>query len=95
MKNVGAAGALIVVALWLGYYLGYHNGVQQERRAWLATEQTFTPPAPAAATGRPRIQTSHQGAVTYYTYPHLGQTVFAHSGPAPLNQPDLRNTPAR
>ena len=30
----------VVLALWLGYYLGHRDGVQQERRAWLATEQT-------------------------------------------------------
>ena len=83
---------LVALALWLGYYLGYHDGVQQERRAWLATEQTL--PMPTVASGRPAIQTSRLTR-TFYTYPYSGGTVFAKSGPAPLNQPDLRNTLAR
>jgi hypothetical protein len=83
---------LVVLALWLGYYLGHRDGVQQERRAWLATEQTL--PMPAVAAGRPAIQTSRWSR-TFYTNPYVGGTVIAMRGPAPINQPDLRNTPAR
>ena len=92
MKQTGAAAVLVVLALWLGYYLGHHDGVQQERRAWLATEQTF--PMPTAASGRPAIQTSRLTR-TFYTYPYSDGIIFARSGPGPVNQPDLRNTPAR
>jgi hypothetical protein len=53
MKTIGTAAVLVLLALWLGYYLGYHHGVQQERRAWLATEQTVTvTPASVATDGR-------------------------------------------
>jgi hypothetical protein len=81
-----------VLALWLGYYLGHRDGVQAERRAWLATEQTL--PMPTGASGRPAIQTSRLTR-TFYTYPYSGGIVFARPGSAPVNQPDLRNTPAR
>ena len=94
MKKTGAAAVLVVLALWLGYYLGHHDGVQQERRAWLATEQTLADPMPTVASGRPAIQTSRLTR-TFYTYPYSGGIIIARSGPAPVNQPDLRNTPAR
>ena len=48
MKKTGAAAVLVVLALWLGYYLGHHDGVQQERRAWLATEQILPMPTVAS-----------------------------------------------
>jgi hypothetical protein len=92
MKKTGAAAVLVVLALWLGYYLGHHDGVQQERRAWLATEQTL--PMPTVVSGRPGIQTSRLTR-TFYTYPYSGGIIIARSGPAPVNQPDFRNTPAR
>jgi len=93
MKKTGAAAAFVLLALWLGYYLGHHNGVQQERRAWLATEQTVTlPPASVAADGRvlqrPRISTGR----TFYSNPHSGQTFIASFGPPPVNVPDPRDT---
>jgi hypothetical protein len=94
MKKTGAAAVLVVPALWLGYYLGHHDGVQQERRAWLATEQTLADPVTTVATGRPAIQTSRLTR-TFYTYPYSGGIIIARSCPAPVNRPDLRNTPAR
>ena len=93
LKKTLAATGIVLLALWLGYYLGHKDGIQQERRAWLATEQTLAPAPPASATGRPAIQTS-RWTRTYYTYPHSGQTFIARKGPMPVNQPDLRNTPA-
>ena len=92
MKKAGAVAVLVVLALWLGYYLGHQHGVQQERRAWLATEQIL--PLPTVASGRPAIQTSRLTR-TFYTNPYSGGIIIARSGPAPVNQPDLRNTPAR
>jgi hypothetical protein len=94
MKQTGAAAVLVVLALWLGYYLGHHDGVQQERHAWLATEQTLADPMPTAASGRPAIQTSRLTR-TFYTYPYSGGMIIAKSGPTPVNQPDLRITRAR
>jgi hypothetical protein len=40
MKTTGIAAVLVALALWPGYYFGYHNGVEQERRAWEATKET-------------------------------------------------------
>ena len=94
MNTIGATAVLVVLALWLGYYLGYHNGVRQERRAWLATEVTLPDPRPTVAAGRPAIQTSRLTR-TFYTYPYSGGIIIPRSGPAPVNQPDLRNTPAK
>lgn len=83
-----------VLALWLGYYLGYHNGLRQERQAWLATEQILPEPAPAAGAGRPAIQIS-RWTRTFYTYPHTGQAFVAAFGRCPVNLPDPRDTPAK
>ena len=96
MKTIGTAAVLVLLALWLGYYLGYHHGVQQERRAWLATEQTVTlPPASVAADGRvlqrPRISAGR----TFYSDPHSGQSFIASFGPPPVNVPDPRDTPTK
>ena len=96
MKTIRVAAVLVVLALWLGYYLGYHNGIQQERRAWLATEQVITlAPTNAAAGGRflprPRISTAR----TFYSNPHSGRTFIAAYGPPPVNVPDPRDTPVK
>jgi hypothetical protein len=91
MKKTGAAVVLAVLALWLGYYLGHHDGVQEERRAWLATEQVLPEPTPTVAAGRPAIQTSRLTR-TFYRYPYSGQTFIGSSGPPPVNVPDPRNT---
>ena len=91
MKAIGAAAVLVVFALWLGYYLGYHNGVEQERRVWLATEQILPDPKPTLAAGRPAIQTS-RWTRTFYTNPYIGGTIIARSRPTPLNVPDPRDT---
>ena len=91
MKTIGAAAVFVVLALWLGYYLGYHNGVQQERRAWLATEQTLPDPKPTVVAGRPAIQTS-RSTRAFYTNPYIGGTIIARSRPTPVNVPDPRDT---
>jgi hypothetical protein len=93
MKKTGTAAVLVVLALWLGYYLGHHNGIQQERRAWLATEQVITlPPSSVAADGRILQRPQISPARTFYTYPHSGQTFIASFGPPPVNVPDSRDT---
>jgi hypothetical protein len=96
MKKIGAVAVFVLLALWLGYYLGHQNGVRQERRAWLATEQTITlPSSNVAADGRvlqrPRISTGR----TFYSNPHSGQTFIASFGPSPVNVPDPRDTPTK
>ena len=93
-KKTGAAVVLAVLALWLGYYLGHHDGVQEERRAWLATEQILPDPTATAVAGRPGIQTSRLPR-TFYRYPYSGQTFIGSSGLLPVNVPDPRDTPAK
>ena len=94
MNTIGATAVLVVLALWLGYYLGYHNGVRQERRAWLATEVTLPDPRPTVAAGRPAIQTS-RWIRTFYSNPYIGGTIIARSRPTPVNVPDPRDTPVK
>ena len=91
-----AVALAVVLALGVGYYLGHHNGVEQERRAWLATGQAITlPPPSVAADGRilqrPRISTAR----TFYSNPHSGKMFIASSGPPPVNVPDPRDTPPK
>jgi hypothetical protein len=38
MKSIVIGGVGAVLVLWLGYSLGYHHGLREERRAWEATE---------------------------------------------------------
>ena len=91
MKIILIGSLLAMFALCLGYYLGYHNGVKQERQAWLATEQTLPDPRPTVTAGRPAIQTS-RWTRTFYTNPYIGRTVIARSRPTPVNVPDPRDT---
>src|SRR5690242_8599819 len=91
MKRAGAASVLILLVLWLGYCIGYRNGVQQERQAWLATEQHLT-----LATGAGVFQGwDTPDSRTYYSYPHSGRTFFASFGSPPVNVPDPRNSPVK
>ena len=39
MKRTIPAAVAAVLVLWLGYFLGYHHGLQEERRAWEATRE--------------------------------------------------------
>jgi hypothetical protein len=43
MKRIMAIIALTVVAFWAGLSLGYHEGVNNEQRAWLSTAQDENP----------------------------------------------------
>lgn len=94
MKKIGTAAVLTVLAMWLGYYLGHHAGAQEERRAWLATEQILPEPTPRVVGGRPAIQTSRLTR-TFYTNPHSGQTFIPSPGRLPQNRPDPRDTPPK
>jgi hypothetical protein len=85
-----------VLALWLGYYSGYHHGVRQERQAWLATEQTETnPPADVAADGHLHHRPATAFRRTVYSDPHSGQIGYESVGRPPVNVPDPRDTPVR
>ena len=98
MKTSGtiAVALAAVLALWFGYYLGHHNGVKQERRAWLATEQAITlPPPSVAADGRILQRQRISAARTFYSNPHFGKMFIASLGPPPVNVPDLRDTPVK
>ena len=94
MKRTLIAVALLVLALGFGYNLGHRNGVQEERRAWLATEQILPAPTPTVVAGRPAIQTSRLTR-TFYRYPYSGQTFIASFGRPPVNVPDPRDTPTK
>ncbi len=37
MKNHWMTSLLVVLALWVGYTLGYRQGARNEERAWVAT----------------------------------------------------------
>jgi|ERR1035441_5101302 hypothetical protein len=92
MKRTLTAVVLLVLALWIGYNLGRQEGVQEERRAWLATEQSAadTLPIPSVdADGRVR-QRPHIETRTLYTYPHSGGMVYSGPNMAPVNTPDPR-----
>ena len=93
---LGALATLAVVVALGAYSLGYQRGVQVERRAWLATEQTITlPTASVAPDGRVLQRPRVSAGRTFYTYPHSGQIFFAGSGPPPVNVPDPRDTPTK
>jgi hypothetical protein len=86
----------VALSLTLGYYLGHHNGVEQERRAWLATEQAISLPPPiVAADGRTLQRPRISAARTFYSNPHSGKMFIASLGPPPVNVPDPRDTQAK
>src|SRR6266496_4401001 len=91
MKRTLTTVVLLVLALGLGYNLGHRSGVQEEQRAWLATEQRVTDAPPVLsvdADGRVR-QRPHMATRTFYTDPHSGKMVFA-GGDAWVNTADPR-----
>ena len=87
---------LAVVVPLAAYLLGFHHGVQAERREWLATEQTVTlPPASVAPDGHADQRPGTSTVRTFYTYPHSGQTFIVGFGAPPVNVPDPRDTPTK
>ncbi len=94
---------LVLLALWLGYYLGCHNGTQKERKAWRESEEVvfnlttgelegvFQASAPTPV-GRVKysLQSKRPRRSWYYADPHTG--IVVHSGPRRAeNVPDPRN----
>ena len=87
MKTALIAGLLVLVALWAGYYRGYHNGVQTERRAWELTAQVDK----SIVT----LDDNHHPDPIRYRNPHSGIIVVNSQGKRQVNVPDLRNSPVQ
>ena len=93
----------VALGLWFGYYLGYHNGLQKERRAWHEAEQLMFnsrngelegvfQSSVSTPAGRVKYSlVSHRPRrVFYYADPHTGYIVA--SGPRRAeNVPDPRS----
>jgi len=95
---------LLVLALWMGYALGYRHGTRNERAAWEATEVSGL----QGDDGWQMIWSKSSGPLTkagdlrhkrlqiYYTNPHIKTGyIIAHYGPTPVNVPDPRDTPVK
>ncbi len=87
MKTTIISGSIVVLALWFGYNRGYHQGVQNERRAWESTAQRDTSIVTLDH------NTSQRPQPILYKNPHLGIVVVAPQGEGPVNAPDPRNLP--
>jgi hypothetical protein len=92
MKRTIAAAVLLVLALWVGYSLGHQNGVQEERRAWLATGRVVsaTPALPSVGVNVRVRQASHSSVHISYTDPHSSKLVFSGLGAPWVNVIDPR-----
>jgi hypothetical protein len=76
--------AFLALALWLGYGLGYRQGVQYEQRAWESNPETS--PLADTRTSAGHILQHPRG----YANPHAGMFVRSSPGLAIVNQPDPR-----
>jgi hypothetical protein len=105
MKRLWVAAVLVVLALWLGYDLGYHRGTREERAAWEATEtvEMDMRDGPPMIRSKPsglwltnQAKLSGSRLLVYYTDPRFSSGfIIGHSGPTPVNLPDPRNTPVK
>ena len=88
---IGALATLAVVVALGAYSLGYHQGVRVERQAWEDTRETFLTSVTNSGVIRQstRIAYANPHSPLYFVAP-LGRTANML-----VNQPDLRNTPAR
>jgi hypothetical protein len=104
MKRISAAGVFVVLALWVGYALGYYHGRRFEQRAWLSTgvivldkDVTVVAPGEKFSLGSLKVEKdTADGPATsrlhfYYTNPHAGMIVSGFAGRA-VNAADPRNT---
>ena len=97
----------MVLALWVGYALGYYHGRRFEQRAWLSTgvivldkDVTVVAPGEKFSFGSLKVEkdsadvpaTSHLHF--YYTNPHTGIVVPSVPGRV-VNTPGLRSVPLK
>ena len=88
MKRIVRGGMGAVVVLWLGYYLGYHHALREERRAWEATREVSI----ISVTNRGVV---NQATRIFYSDPH--NPLYFVVGPTGrgarqvLNSPDPRS----
>lgn len=102
MKRIWVAAALVLLALGLGYALGYRHGTRNEKAAWEATEasgiqgidgwqMTWSKSSGPLTTNVGDLR--HKRLQVYYSNPHIKTGyIFAHYGPTPVNVPDPRDT---
>jgi hypothetical protein len=98
---IGVAGILAVLAMWVGCSLGYHRGMQDERRAWEATRvmALYKEDAPLPDRGKLTILgptdkvmlDRHDHLRFYYTNPRSGIIGYA-AYRRTENRPDPRTT---
>ena len=83
MRSSVIRGYFVVVALWLGYALGCHQGARDERRAWESTLQVdlYSALRTNAWPIRDRF---------LYTNPHRAALFSYSPGAALVNRPDPR-----
>jgi hypothetical protein len=107
MKRTWVAVSAVALGLWIGYYLGYRHGTQQERTAWQNSEEVDVSTedgklvvlyanSASTPTGRvKRVQPAKRpnGGI-YYANPHVGREVRVAFRPQ-VNVPDPRNTPVK
>ena len=89
-RTLATLAAVVAIG---AYSLGYHQGVQVERRAWEDTRETSL----NSVTNWGRIT---QSTRISYGNPHYSPLPFVapptgRTAKTLVNQPDLRNTPAR
>ena len=78
MKKLAGVCFAMVLTLWAGYLLGYHQGTRDEERAWLSSE--------------PGTPDRTDGQLVAYRNPHVG-TGWVHwdwEGMPRENRPDPR-----
>jgi hypothetical protein len=93
MKKLLAAFVFVVLALWIGYSRGYHQGIQEERRAWEVTAPVELP-GRLLSDGKVTLdsEAAHLAVVRAYGNPRSGVIKIV-SGSATMNVPDPRNYP--
>jgi hypothetical protein len=103
MKRIWVAFVSVALGLWFGYSLGYHNGLQKERKAWHEAEQVVFDSksgelegvfqrSVSTPAGRVKyVKTSKRPShAWYYADPHTG--IIVNSGPRRAeNVPDPRS----
>lgn len=89
-KVLGAT-VLVGIGLWIGYNLGHRNGIQEERQAWLSTEQVITnSPSAPSRDGDERLQRPHRATRTIYSDPRSSKMVLAGAGKPWVNTAEPR-----